>query len=119
MDNTIVKTGHKVEVLVIRKLISDTYCKFSNIKYCNAVLDNIIMLLGSKFNLIGAPVISRKEWSIYSNIIAIKLIKKNMNIVFDAKIITYYRALYCITFKRYDKNNYRLISILENIQTER
>ena len=58
--NIIVRTGHKVKASVIRRLISDASNKFSHVKDYNTVLDNIIILLGLKFNLITIPAMLHK-----------------------------------------------------------
>ena len=61
IDNVIVGKGYKVEVFIIKNLISDINNKFSNIKYRNVVFHNAVVLLDSKFNLISTPLILCKE----------------------------------------------------------
>ena len=60
IDNIIVETGHKVLASIIKKIISDMCNEYGNIKYCNVILDDIIVLLDSKFNLISVLVILHK-----------------------------------------------------------
>ena len=60
-DNVIVGTRHNVKVSIIGKIIGDIYDKHSNIKYKNAILNNIVALPQSKFNLISTSMILKKD----------------------------------------------------------
>ena len=60
-DNVIVGTRHNVKVSIIGKIIGDIYDKHSNIKYKNSILNNIVALPQSKFNLISTSMILKKD----------------------------------------------------------
>jgi len=57
----IVETRHNAKASIIGKIIGDICNKHSNIKYKNPILNNVVVLLQSKFNLLSIPMMLKKD----------------------------------------------------------
>jgi hypothetical protein len=100
-DNVIVGTGHQTNAVCVGKLKGDVCDSSGNVVHRNTVLNDVIVLPKSKFNLISAPVLLNNGWILHGNKKRIMLVKDEVKLVFDIKVCTNRGALYCMKYRRH------------------
>ena len=107
-DNVTVGNGAETSASKVGTINGSMYDKNGQLKIRNASLKDVIVLPGSKFNLISIPVFLEKGWQLTGDSEKVKLVKDGVELLFDMTIKTKRGALHCMNFKReiLKKGNY-------------